>query len=129
MGVVAFGLLLLDGVIARIIPLTDGTWPRFMLLAAPVAAVVAAIHLRVDARAARTEAGRWIGQPALLLAAESDRTSLSPLVASRAREGAPTATPPARTVDGWARSAALLLVPAIVAAFAPGRTRPGSHSN
>ena len=119
-GVIAFGVLVGEAVLARIIPLPDALWARTLLLSSPLFASMAAYLRPVDERRLLREAGTWMGEPALLLAM-NEPGPLAPLSDARAVRKANGALSPERAVDPWLRGAVLLMIPAALAAFAPGR--------
>jgi len=121
-GVVALAVVLIEGVVARVVALPDMMPALLALLALPVAVGAASWALRPRDRAVRAEAGRWIGEPALLLALDAGReTELHPLVASQAHRRAGDATAPARRFGRLTRALPLLYLPAVLIVFAPGR--------
>lgn len=119
-GVFAFGVLVIEGVVARFTPLPTTPSMRLVVMAAPVAAAIAGWLRPSTDREVRAEAGRWVGEPALLLAMDVGASELSPLVVENAVRKASNAEVPPTPVGSWTRAAALLLIPAAIAAFAPG---------
>lgn len=121
-GVGALAVVLMEGVLARVVALPDTRTALLALLALPVAAGAAAWALRPGARAVRAEAGRWIGEPALLLALDAGReTELHPLVVSQAHRRAGEASAPGHRFGRLTRALPLLYLPAVLMVLAPGR--------
>ncbi len=121
-GAITLGLVLAEGTAARAIPLPDLELIRHTLLSLPLGAALLGWSLPPGHRAARAEAGRWIGEPALLLAVDADGASqLRPLLLSRARDLAPNAVRPARSHSQATRALPLLYLLALLFTFAPGR--------
>jgi len=124
-GAFALGAVLLEGMLARILPLPDWTLARWGLIALPLVIGSAVLFWRPDSRHIRREAGTWVGAPSLFLAsAGCPETTLTPLLAqaagTAARRGLAT-TPPPLQPGRLVRLLPVLYLPAILAVTAPGR--------
>ncbi len=121
-GSVSLSLVLMEGLVARVTSLPDLGTPVLALLLLPAAAAALAWCLPPDQRAARAEAGRWVGEPALLLALDSARdATLGPLIASQAQRRAQAAVKPTPRHGHLVRALPPLYLLAALFAFAPGR--------
>ncbi|MAG54713.1 MAG: hypothetical protein CMJ83_00325 [Planctomycetes bacterium] len=122
---VALAVVIVEGLVARIVPLPSWQPVLVTLAVVPLAAGVVLLLRAPPERAVRRTAGDWIDTPSLFLSSSGSRkTALHPLVANAASRAAAERLErpsPPRRIDALARWGLLLYLPALLTLAAPGR--------